>query len=222
MSNNLIGSAAHGLRAIFWRALAVPTFCLSVNAIALAFTLTSTSAYAQQEAPADSSAAGRVAILGDLDAIQSSEMVYKAKAAEGKAKEEAAKYDPNSPSQASSSNAAADSSNELPTFTDVFGGASGNRAVFMLPGGNTATRGKGEQLPGGYTVVSVSLNDVAVSKNGKVYHLSSGNAPMNTRAQQQQATQSYGMGGFPPGGVPVTLPNPPGSANAPASAGGSN
>jgi len=125
-----------------------------------------------------------VATLGDLDAQQARTVMLNAAVAEAKAQEKL--DEARSKYSAGTINATpAQTSQELPTVTDYYGGERADHASFVFPNGATDKGGAGDTIYGGFKIVSVQLNHVRLSRGGHVYDLGNSSAPIKPASAQQ-------------------------------------
>jgi type IV pilus biogenesis protein PilP len=141
--------------------------------------------------------------LGDLDVRQARMVMLNAAVAEAKA--QAALDEARSKTNAGTLNASpAQTSQELPTVTDYYGGERADHASFVYPNGATDKGGAGDTIYGGFKIESVQLNHVRLSRGGHVYDLGNSSAPIKPNPPQGQ--QNVGQVLLTP---PPSMPNQP-------------
>lgn len=142
--------------------------------------------------------------VGDLSAVQSQTILYKAQGAraqalaEKRANEAAAGMDASSES---SSTSVGVTDAELPTVTGISGRAGRLFATFRYPNGNTATAKSGEAIPGDFRVAEVSLDRAVIIRGDRRFPLQFGAAPTEQPKQP--------MGQIVSGQLPGAYPAPP-------------
>lgn len=163
----------------------------------------------------------KVATLADLDATQAHTLMLKAQVLEA---EQAAKLKQSSPGstvttaqgavvQATSSSDERDVG--VPTVTDTYGGRNGLTASFLYGNGGTASGRKGDPLPGGYRIQSITVASTTLKKGDRTYVLANSVTPINN--QPAQSSMSMQPGGLQAGGMIAPLPFPAPSMAAPLS-----
>lgn len=103
--------------------------------------------------------------VGDLANVQAETLLIKAKAARAEALGKLA--DAN---KQSSGEAAADTATDsLPVVRGVYGTAGKLYATFLYANGSTVDAGKGDTIPGGYVVRSLSATRVELGRRGRSF-----------------------------------------------------
>lgn len=142
--------------------------------------------------------------LGDLDVRQARMVMLNAAVAEAKA--QAQLDEARAKTNAGTLNATpAQTSQELPTVTDYYGGEKADHASFVYPNGATDKGGAGDTIYGGFKIESVQLNHVSLSRGGHIYDLGNSSTPI--KPSQPQNQQNVGQ---------VLLTPPPSMGNPPA------
>ncbi|WP_256261164.1 type IV pilus biogenesis protein PilP [Pseudomonas gingeri] len=177
----------------------------------LAITCLSGMSKASESPPSASTSAGIT--VGELSAVQSETFLYKAKADRARAirsidgdnpqtsASPATAYQPRpfAPDQLGSG-----SGEQLPVVKLVSGSSRALRATLLYSGGYEVDASGGQDLPGGYKLESISLDNVVLSRAGKRY-------PLGFSSRAPSASFDSGrmpVSGLPGTGIPMAQPSP--------------
>lgn len=132
--------------------------------------------------------------VGDLSAVQSDTMLLKAKAAK-----EAAKADLEKSAASVTSSVGGATSGELPVVRSVYGVGGRLAASFLYPHGISVEGHVGDTIMGGYTVKTITIDKVELSKDRKVFPLGfSATPPVESTPPAAGPAMPPGMGGTYP------------------------
>ncbi|MDY7563432.1 MULTISPECIES: type IV pilus biogenesis protein PilP [unclassified Pseudomonas] len=150
--------------------------------------------------------------VGELSAVQSETYLYRAQGERAKAQRAIAGEEPRTlqpspygyqPIQPVSSN-----TESLPVVKLVYGSSQSLRATLLYSGGfEIEAQAGGRELPGGYKVESISMDDVVLTRSGKRYPLGfSSTAPVNRSADVSSRMPVTGFAGLPGTPMPMGMP----------------
>lgn len=148
--------------------------------------------------------------VGELSAVQSETALLKAKGERAKAQRviDGEGQQAASPQAYFSEpvRAAGGSEDSLPVVKLVYGSSGALRATLLYSNGFEVDAAGGQELPGGYKVVTVTLDSVVLSRSGKRFPLG-----FSSRTPQTQSTGSasrmQGLSGLPMG-QPASILSP--------------
>jgi len=160
--------------------------------------------------------------VGELSQVQSQTLLFEAlaKRAEAQRKLEHPGAPANAPAAATSyqpqassypppaNNGEPSATEQLPVVKLVYGSATALHATLLYAGGYDVDANAGMELPGGYRVVSVSLDSVVVSRDGKRYPLGFSNRPPSLPLSYATNASRFSVNAVPMNPPPAFVPPP--------------